>query len=462
MPAAPARKPAKPKLAKPRLAPPIPALSLIDGFVSAASEIGLEPMPWQQHAARYVTAISSKREARWRYHEVCIVVARQNGKTSLLLPLIVQRLLGGQKIVHTAQNRTLPRETFLEVAAWAAERDDVLDIRQANGQETIKMVNGGRYTLVAPRPGVRGHAMDTIILDEVREQQNFELMQAIKPTTTASRNPQIIYLSNAGDVSSVVLNDLRRRSEQDEDLAYLEWSASPERAIDDLIGWKEANPALGLTIQIETLRSLFKSSKPTAFETEHLCRWVRTMRPQIVSEAAWDGARVDDLTMGLRPSMGISVATDSKRASVALAWAQDDGTFALDIVEDIADDLDLDALGKALRERARTAGVRQIAYATWTDTPLARHLEPKSKPVDGKEFANACVNFSRLVESGFVRWRGPDTISNDMTWLARKAHESGAWTATPVDDEHSTTAAQAAIRALWLASAPRPPAPRIG
>lgn len=456
-----AAKPAKLKVPRPRLAPPVPALSLVEGFVAAATDLGLELMPWQEYAGRYLTAVTSKRDGLWRYREVCIVVARQNGKTSLLLPLIQQRLLGGQKIVHTAQNRTLPRETFLEMAAWAAERDDVLDIRQANGQETIKMTNGGRYTLVAPRPGVRGHAMDTIILDEVREQQNFELMQAIKPTTTASRNPQTIYLSNAGDVSSVVLNDLKRRSETDDELAYLEWSAAPDRAIDDLMGWKEANPALGITIQVETLRSLFASSKPTAFETEHLCRWVRTMRPRIVSEAQWDSSRVDDLGDGLRPHMGISVSTDAKRASVALAWQRDDGTFALDIVEDIADDLDLDSLGQALRERARKAGVVQTAYASWTDAALARHLQ-NAKALDGKDFANASVNFARLVDSGFIRWRGADTISNDLSWLARKAHESGAWAATPIDDEHSTTAALAAIRAVWLAAAPKPPAPRIG
>jgi hypothetical protein len=457
----PAAKAAKrPKLQRPRLAPPVPALSLVNGFRDAAEMMGLTLMPWQELVGRYATAITSKREGRWRYPEVCFVVARQNGKTSLLLPLVVQRLLAGHKIVHTAQNRTMPRETFLEVAAWAAERDDVLDVRQANGQETIRMANGGRYTLVAPRPGVRGHTMDTIILDEVREQQNFELMQAIKPTITASRNPQIIYLSNAGDVSSVVLNDLKRRSDTDDDLAYIEWSASPDRAIDDLVGWREANPALGITIQIETLRSLFRSSKPTAFETEHLCRWVRTMRPRIVSESQWDQSRSEDLTTPVRPYMAVSVAPDAKRASVVLSWQQDDGTFALDIVEDIADELDLESLGKALRDRARKAGVVQTAYSAWTDTPLARYL-PNAKVVDGKDLANGSVNFARLVDSGFIRWRGADTISNDLSWLARKAHESGAWSATPIDDEHSTTAALAAIRALWLASAPKPPSPRV-
>lgn len=459
--AEPARKPAKPKTPRPRLAPPVPALSLVDDFVQAAAELGIELMPWQEYASRYLTATTSKREPRWKFAEVCVVVARQNGKTSLLLPRILLGLKRGERILHTAQNRILPRETFLEMAAQLADSDDVLDIRQANGQETIKMANGGRYTLVAPRPGVRGHAVDTIILDEVREQENFELMQAIKPTITASRNPQVIYLSNAGDVTSVVLNDLKRRSETDDTLAYLEWSAAPDRAIDDLVGWREANPALGITIQLDTLRNLYQTSKPTAFETEHLCRWVRTMRPRIVSESQWDSSRSDDLGTPLRPNMGISVSTDARRASVALSWPQDDGTYALDIVEDVSDDLDLDALGQALRDRARRAGVVQTGFASWTDAQLARHLK-NAKPLDGKEFANASVNFARLVDAGFIRWRGPDTISNDLTWLARKGHESGAWTATPIDDDHSTTAALAAIRAVWLAAAPKPPAPRIG
>ena len=115
------------------------------------------------------------------------MVARQNGKTSLLKPLILQRLrLGLQDAAHRPEPDPAPRDvprggrlTWPRPPTW-------LDIRQANGQETIKMKNGGRYTLVAPRPGVRGHGVDVVILDEVREQQNFELMQAIKPTTTAS------------------------------------------------------------------------------------------------------------------------------------------------------------------------------------------------------------------------------------------------------------------------------------
>jgi hypothetical protein len=160
--------------------------------------------------------------------------------------------------------------------------------------------------------------------------------------------------------------------------------------------------------------------------------------------------------------MGIGVASDARRASVALAWQDESGFVNLDLVEDISDDLDLDKLGEALHQRAVKAGVTGVGYAGWTDQGLARHMGKKGKAVDGRDWASACVNFSRLVETGFLRWRGTDTISNDLLWLARKPHESGAWQAVVIDEEHPATAALAAIRAVWLASGPRPPMPRIG
>lgn len=442
----------------PRLAPPIPALSLSDDLIAAAAEMDFELMPWQVIAGRYMTALNKE---RWRYREVAIVVARQNGKTRLLLPRVLLGLRRGEKILHTAQNRSLPRETFLEIAALLAGSEFITDIRQANGQETIKAVNGGRYTLVAPRPGVRGHAVDTVILDEVREQRNFELMAGIKPTITASRNPQIIYLSNAGDMRSLVLNDLRRRSEKEAAMAYLEWSAAPMRPLSDHIGWAEANPALGTTIQLETLEDNYRSLPSPVWETEHLCRWVISMQPRVVNEAAWERGRRDELENPLRPQMAVSLDSSGTRASVAMAWGQEDGTVAVEIVEDINEDpIDVDKLGKALRNRAMKAGVIQVAFASWTDSALARHFD-NAKPLDGREFANASENFARLVESGRLQWRGSDAISDDLIWLARKPHESGAWQAIKVDEEHSVTAALAAIRAVWLASAPKSAAPQI-
>ena len=100
--------------AEPRLAPPLPLKHGGKAFAAVAKSIGIDLMPWQQTTARYLTAIGP--DARWLYRELAAVVARQQGKTTLLQPLIIDRLLKGQHIMHTAQNRELPREVHDAVA----------------------------------------------------------------------------------------------------------------------------------------------------------------------------------------------------------------------------------------------------------------------------------------------------------------------------------------------------------
>jgi phage terminase large subunit-like protein len=446
----------------PRLAPPVPAKTLLTEFTQAGADMGIELMPWQQLAGRYVTALDGN---RWRYPEVAIVVARQNGKTELLKPYILQRLRMGRKILHTAQNRMLPRETFLEIASLLAGSEFVTEIRQANGQETIRTVNGGKYTLVAPRPGVRGHGVDDVILDEVREQRSFDLIAGIKPTLTASRDRQILYLSNAGDEASVVLNDLRRRADKDARLAYLEWSAAPDRALDDRDGWAEANPALGITIQLDTLADFHDSLPAPVWETEHLCRWVISMQPRLVPDHAWQKLQAI-LEAPLRPSMAISMDVSGKRASADIAWQQSDGTIALSVIADVTGDpIDTDKLGKDLKQAALRFGVSEVAYDPWTDADLARHFDSPGitvKPLISREYANASENFARIIESGRLRWSDEaGHLSDDLNWCARKSHESGSWLAVKASEDRPITSILAAVRATWLASGPRKGLPQV-
>ena len=91
----------------------MPRISRLSDFETAAKEAGFSPMPHQRIAAAYFNAT---KRARWLYSEIADIEPRQNGKSSKLVPLITSRLVAGSKVMHTAQNRALPREVFLEVA----------------------------------------------------------------------------------------------------------------------------------------------------------------------------------------------------------------------------------------------------------------------------------------------------------------------------------------------------------
>jgi hypothetical protein len=449
----------------PRIAPPLPAKSLLEEYRATATGIDLTLMPWQLLASRYLTATGKD---GWTFREVAIVVARQNGKTKLLVPRILMDLRAGKHIIHTAQNRILPRQVFFAVAQQLNQTGEIPKggYRQANGQERIDHESGGSYVIVAPQRGARGLSADTLIFDELREFEDYEVIAAATPTLTASSDPQTIYLSNAGSDASVVLNDLKRRGEEggNAEYAYLEWSADPDKRIDDRTGWAQANPALGQFSRMQTnLENAYASKPAPEFETEHLCRWVASMQPKLVSDAAWNLCQGDVSTPEQRPSMAFNAAPDGKRASAALSWPTADGRIALvELAEVTGDPIDVDALGKDLKKLGLEKRVRKIGFSSWTDAALARHMS-KAEAIDAKEFAAASANFVQLVQSGRLVWDACDDVTGDLAWASRKPHEaSGSYVAVPAAPERSITACLAAIRATWLASAPKPTVPRIG
>jgi hypothetical protein len=463
----------------PRIGPDLPELSIaFDEYVAAAEDLGIDLMPWQLTAAAYMTATrpplyaidnphprQSPDEQLWLWVYVCIIAARQNGKTTLLLPYIWQHLRRGRRLLHTAQNRILPKETFDALDDLVGERDEVRTVRRANGQESITMRNGGRYKIVAPNRGTRGLSADHVIIDEVREQRDMQLQGRINPTITASQNPQVLYLSNAGSEDSVVLNDIRHRRDSDPTLCYLEWSAAPGRSLDDRDGWAEANPALGHTIQPWLLESFRQSETPATFETERLCRWVLSMQPKLVDDGAWGRARVEgQLPSAVRPMLGISMAADAQRASAVLAWQLADGRIAVRLEADVTGDpIDTDKLGRDLQQRSLRLGVTTVAYDDSTDRDLARYFAKRAKPLVRTEFANACEFFTRALDTGRIVWSDDGTadVAQDLAWSTRQDRGDDTFEVGRASDERSIPSTLAAIRAVWLASVPKAAAPRV-
>jgi hypothetical protein len=278
-----------------------------------------------------------------------------------------------------------------------------------------------------------------------------------------SEDPQLVYFSNAGSTESLVLNSVRTRSGTDPDLAYLEWSTAPEREPDDVAGWLQANPALGHHGDLmRTLQSAYRKHRLAGtmaiFETEHLCRWVSTMQPRLVSAAAWEATR-GVLGESLRPTLGINMDPSGTRASGVIAWPQPDGTIGLRVVADVTGrPIDLERFGPELRDLSIKLRVGQVVHDPFS-ADLARYFrEPKA--MTGTLYVNACELFVRLVESGKVRWDDAEQIGADLEHVSRK--ESGRnWIAVRTNADRPVSAALAAIYALWFAANPQPLKPRV-
>jgi hypothetical protein len=444
----------------PRIGPEPQRYSLIEEVLDAADAARISLYPWQRYGLD--VGMSVYPDETFMFPEVAWIASRQNGKTEKLVPRIKWALDKGRRVIHTAQNRLLPRKVFERVAVLYPDAK----IRFANGQEEIRTKSGGRYMIVAPQRGARGEAADDLIVDELREMEDFDFIAAAAPTLTNSHNPQVIYLSNAGTENSVVLNDLRTRGMAGTDgLAYLEWSADPAYAVDDERGWLQANPSIGHSnLTIARLRSFYdryrEAGELAVFETEHLCRWVKSMLPRLVTDVAWQSAR-EALEAPRNPAMGVSVHPGGRRASAVISWPQGAGSIGVSVIADVTGDpIDLNRLAADLVPMARDLGVTQVGFDSWTDQHLARHFQ-NAEAIIGPAFANASERFVRNVETGALHWDRADAISEQLPYASRKQTTGTAWAAHPTDPNRPITAVLAAIRAAWLAANPQVLTPAI-
>jgi hypothetical protein len=455
----------------PRIGPPPPLRHGLDDYRRQAAALDITPMPWQDTVASYMTALGP--DDLWLYPEVAAIVARQQGKTTLVKPLIVERLQMGRKIMHIAQVRELPRIMF-EIIADAIEesspellprrRGKIIWPRRGAGSESIMLTNGGSYRIAsASSGGARGHSNDDLIIDELREMETDEIISAARYTLSFSENPQTIYLSNAGTDDSVVLNGIRARAGEDSSLAYLEWSADPDYAPDDRRGWVQANPAIGHYPQvIRKLEQDYTSARlagnMAGFETERLCRWVKTMREPLVNPEQWNACKVPRLPKSIRQHVAVSMDPSGARASAASAWLDKDGICYVTLLADIVGDpVDTGLVGPVWRDAAIARHTPKVGFDPLTDGEFAKFFKA-TESISGQKFTNATATFVRLVQSGQLRWADAESVGTDLTWTARKENdETGSFQAVRANDDRPITAALAAIRAVWLASGPSRP-----
>lgn len=447
---------------KPRLAPPLPARSRLLELEACAGDLGLTLMEWQRIAGRYMTAIGPN--DHWLYRRFAAIVSRQNGKTELIKPRVLLGFKLGRKMLHTAQDRSRPRKSTFEPLVDYFESPanrlayGVKRIRAANGQEEITCANGGSYTIAAPRSGgARGGTFDDIFIDEAREFTDYGIDAIIRPTVLARPDAQIMYFSNAGHADSVILNDLRSRRDEDRNLAYLEWSAPPELDRTDPAAWASANPAMGTTIDLDTLAEFSATMQPEIFDTEHLCRWVRSMLELLVRPDDWRAQEFRAVGRPTRPVMGIKMDIAGSRASAVVAWPLADKRVALELVADVfGDPIDVNVLGPALVRKAREYGVTTIRYDPFTDADLARQFR-RAEKVTGRLYSDASSAFEvRVKGHQFVIQDPSGIIAADLDRTVKHKTSHGTYIAVKATPDEPNTAAEAAIRAAWFASEPTP------
>jgi hypothetical protein len=308
----------------------------------AEGVLNVKLFSWQRYWLIHALEITPS--GMFRFRTILTLISRQNGKTHLLKVLSLYLLyLGHAKLIlGAAQSLDLAREAWrgaVDIAEAIPElRDEIQQVLKSTVEYSLILQSGARYRITAANDKAgRGLSVDALILDELRTHKDSAAWAALSNTTMARPNSLIIGLSNAGDDSSIVLNDLRAEalSQADPTLGLFEWSAPDGCAIDDRQGWAQANPALGYAVTEQKLMSALRTSRPQDFRTENLCQRVDALDAAIDPQG-WAACGDSELSLeDVKPQVcvGVEVAYDDGHVTAMAAAPLGDGRIGLEVLD---------------------------------------------------------------------------------------------------------------------------------
>jgi hypothetical protein len=441
-----------PRVWTPPLRPLTPKTSLGFSVIEFATDVlGIELFPWQRWLL--VHALELRAEGGFRFRNVVVLVARQNGKSTLsqVLSLWFMYVYGFDLVLGTAQDLDTAEEIWQGAVDLVTEvdeddvpvRPELLELWQrtvmVNGKKSLELKTGSRYKAkAANRRAGRGLSGDLVMLDELREHQTWDAWGAITKTTMARDEAMVWALSNAGDSLSAVLTYLRKLAhaalgdpdginsngsaaelleaeadvedleldEDDDSLGIFEWSATPGCDVWDRDEWARANPSLGYKISERTIASAARTDPDAIFRTEVLCQWVDQMTPSAIDPVAWAALADADALRGDRPVFGVAVSPDREWSAIAVAWRRPDGLPQVQLAGRDGDDLDYRPTTSWVK--ARVESLR----ATWNGSvvlsPTAKGLVPDAEELSPSRQAAADVALADAVTAqGFRHGNQP-------------------------------------------------------
>lgn len=316
--------------------------------------------PWEEWALIHILEIVGDLRTSWRFRfrTVVVLVARQNGKTTIskVIASFFLNVLKVENVFGTSLSMDKAEEVWEAVIQDQETHPDlaaeIQQVARRNGGKKLVLKGGRSYKVGAPtRRAGRGDSNDLVMLDELREHRDWETWSAAVASTNAKPNGMVICFSNAGDPDSIVLRQVRSEAiekingtkasdfggEVDADtLGLFEWSAPEKAETGDMEALAQANPALGYGLLTERAlmasRSTFPESK---FRAECMCQQVETILPEPFPDGAWLGGQDEDSYIREDSPLfwGIDMSQDRRNTVIAVCGLREDGNYHVEIVE---------------------------------------------------------------------------------------------------------------------------------
>lgn len=441
--------------------------------IELAESVGLILDPWQQLLVR--VTLAEQADGRYAADTVAALVARQNGKGGWLEAVALHGmfLVRDPLTLWTAHQFKTSSEAFLRIRGWVDGSDDlrkcVSKMNAAHGEEGIELFGGSvRLRFVArSKSSGRGFSPQRIIFDEAQELST-AAQGALVPSMRAQRNRQSIYTGTVPgpDVNHPeVFTGLRDRGRAGtaKRFAWVEWSPrgsdDPLKAatldLDERRHWAAANPALGFRVTEDALASDRNELTDDDFGREALSIWpsVPDHGISVFGPGAWEALAVPELTQERPSAIGLEVAVDRSRASIAAAVAGEPATVA--VVDERP------GTGWLVAEAQRLQGSLDCAVAVHGQGSVADLIPALEAAgirltiLKAGDYADACAGIWDRVAAETLQHPDHDLL-NQAVYGATKRPTGDRWVWDMKKSATNVAMLKAATVALWAAGQGRP------
>ena len=416
-------------------------------MIDLATELGINLMEWQRFVCIHGHKV--REDGRWAHSELGLIMARQQGKSTLMmLRILTGMFVWGEGLqLASAHRLTTSLETFRQIVALIETHPklekEVKKIRWQHGAEEIELFGNRRFVVKAANNAARGLSKpETIHLDELREYKDEDAWSSMRYSMMAAKNPQVWVYSSAGDQHSVILNKLRERAlasaTTNDPIGWFEWSAEPDAPIllpSGEINWSafaQANPSLGITIHPDNLKAVI-NDPPDIVRTEVLAQWVDTINSAIDAQK-WGLCQTEPIPLDPeQPTwFGLDLSPDRKFAALTATQRLSGEKFNLVLLHTWSNDYSINDLAVAndIAPYVRKYNVQTIAYSARTAQAVASRLIPAGfscTNMDGAIYAESCDRWLGAINSHRLQHGGQDELTQQTLSAAKLPYGDGSW-----------------------------------
>lgn len=427
-----------------------------------ARVLGLGLMPWQRQM--FDVALEVDDNGRLVYRDVVLTVPRQQGKSVACLVLMLTRgLLGArQNAVYTAQTGLDARKKLVDdwiPTVKASTIGSQVKSFLAPGRERLELSNGSMVQLVAATASA-GHGMvvDLAVMDEAFAYKDARTEQALRPAMMTRPDPQLWVVSTAGtpDQSPYLFERVQGgrlavEAGITEGLAYFEWSAVDDAPADDPDTWRSCMPALGHTVDEDTVAAAQRSMPRSEFARAYLNRWVASMGEPIVPMEHWQSLAEPNAKRPEWVVLGVDVAPQGHSAAIVAVGEDGEQLRAAVLEHGEGSDWVLPALTRIVAEHGNPTILVDGKACAHLIPELERVADFKLRVLGTSDIPTACAFWLRLVQERRLKHRGERELTVALDGAGQRTLGDGwAWSRRSSGTDICPLVAMTLAASFWL------------